>query len=321
MFQQIVPEKIKIEASSVCQLRCPSCPTTRGAILPAVGSGWLKFSDFKKLVDESSFLKEIEISNYGEIFLNPELLKILEYADRCGIALTANNGANLNHVQEEVLEGLVKYRLRRLVCSMDGASPETYSVYRVKGNFDKVIQNIKRINSYKEKYDSDFPQLRWQFVVFGHNEHEIPIARKLAQDLNMEFGLKLTWDDDFSPIRDKEFVRKEMGMDVASREEYKKKYGVDYMQGICHQLWDEPQINWDGKVLGCCRNFWGDFGGNAFKEGLIKSVNHEKMNYARSMLLGEKDAREDIPCTTCEIYLGMKAESKWLKREEMRSCE
>ena len=70
-------------------------------------------------------------------------------------------------------------------------------------------------------------------MVFGHNEHEIPIARKLAQDLHMEFWLKLTWDDRFSPIRDEEFVRKEMGIGVVSREEYKAKYGVDYMQGTC----------------------------------------------------------------------------------------
>ena len=49
------------------------------------------------------------------------------------------------------------------------------------------------------------------------------------------------------------------------------------MQEICHQLWDAPQINWDGKILGCCRNFWGDFGGNAFTEGLFQSVNSGQM--------------------------------------------
>lgn len=314
MSEWIIPEKIKLEVSSVCQLRCPSCPTTIGAILPALGSGWLKFADFKKLIDENPFLKEIEISNYGEIFLNPELLKLLEYADRCGVALMADNGSNLNRVKDEVLEGLVKYRLRRLTCSIDGASPETYAVYRRRGDFDTVIRNIKTINFYKKRNNSDLPRLRWQFVVFGHNEHEIPVARKMAHELDMEFWLKLSWDNHFSPIRDKEFVRKEMGIGVISRQEYKEKNGVDYMQGICHQLWDAPQINWDGKVLGCCRNFWGDFGGNVFKEGLVNSVNHNKMSYARSMLLGENEAQSGIPCTSCEIYLGMKTEKKWLKR-------
>jgi hypothetical protein len=82
-------------------------------------------------------------------------------------------------------------------------------------------------------------------------------------------------------------------------------------------LWDAPQINWDGKVLGCCRNIWGDFGReNAFADGLVRSINNEKIEYARGMLLGNKAAREDIPCTTCSIYLGMKAEGKWLPRRE-----
>jgi len=92
---------------------------------------------------------------------------------------------------------------------------------------------------------------------------------------------------------------------------------VDYAQFICHQLWDEPQINWDGKVLGCCRNFWGDFGPeNAFRDGLQKSVNSEKMTYARNMLRGRTPDRPDIPCTTCEIYLGMKSDDRWLQRDE-----
>ena len=114
------------------------------------------------------------------------------------------------------------------------------------------------------------------------------------------------------PCANQGFVRKEVG--AASREEYKQKHGVDYVQGICLQLWDQPQINWDGKMLGCSRNFWGDFGGNAFKDGLLNSINNEKIKYARDMLLGKKVARADIPCTTCNIYLGMKADGKWQKR-------
>ena len=90
------------------------------------------------------------------------------------------------------------------------------------------------------------------------------------------------------------------------------------MQEICHQLWDHPQINWDGKVLGGCRNFWGDFDGNVFRDGLIDALNNEKINYARDMLLGNNKERDDIPCTTCDIYLGMKAKGKWLVRNAER---
>jgi MoaA/NifB/PqqE/SkfB family radical SAM enzyme len=286
---------------------------------PVVGSGFLKYSDFKRLIDENPWVKEVELSSYGEIFLNPELLEIIKYAYGRDVALKADGGANLNNVRKDVLEGLVRYKFRSMTCSIDGASNETYKIYRVKGNFETVIENIKKINLFKRKYRSEYPQLTWQFVVFGHNEHEIELAEKMASELSMNFYVKLTYDDRFSPLRDPERIRKLVG--AATREEYKQKYGVEYLHETCHQLWDAPQINWDGKVLGCCRNFWGDFGGDAFEEGLLKSINSAKIKYARDMLLGKKPARKDIPCTTCSMYLHMKAESKWLTRPSLSPGE
>jgi MoaA/NifB/PqqE/SkfB family radical SAM enzyme len=310
----VSPRRIRLEASSFCQLRCPSCPTTSGAIHPAVGSGFLEFEDFQRLLDLNPNLERIEISNYGEVFLNPHLLRILEYAHRKGVSITLENGVNLNHAKEEALEGLVSYQVKIVTCSIDGASPETYRIYRVRGDFGAVIGNIERINVHKRAQGSDLPHLVWQFVVFGHNEHEIPIAREMADRLGMEFRTKLTWDSKLSPIRDEEFVRAQTGL-PATREAFEELHGEKFASGICHELWDDPQINWDGKILGCCRNFWGDFGGNAFSEGLIESLNSERMAYAREMLSGRKPPRDDIPCTTCENYHAMRARSRFISKD------
>ena len=238
----------------------------------------------------------------------------MEYAQQRQVALTANNGVNLNNVRPEALEAVVKHQLRVMSCSIDGASQESYQRYRVRGSFETVISNIRKINEFKTAYRSPLPLLRWQFVIFGHNEHELPQARAMARDLKMDFHAKLTWDSDFSPIKDPQSAKTWAGTDAATREEYKELHGRDYMQGICHQLWDGPTINWDGKVLGCCRNFWGDFGGNAFEDGLLASINNEKIEYARDMLLGIKAARDDLPCTTCDIYLSMRQNKRWLSR-------
>lgn len=309
----VIPTKIQLESSSYCQLKCPYCPTASTEIHhSAIGRGFLKLDDFKRLLDMNPLVKEVELSNYGEIFLNPDLLKIIQYAYERRVVLSADNGVNLNNVKESVLEGLVKYKFRSMSCSIDGASNQTYKLYRVRGNFEAVIKNIEKINLYKEKYQSEYPLLNWQFIVFGHNEHEIPLAREMAHYLGMTFQLKLSWNSNFSPVRHHEFIRKEVG--AASQEEYKQKHGVNYLQGLCYQLWDAPQINWDGKVLGCCVNFWGDFGGNAFKEELLHILNNEKIKYARKMLLGKRASRPDIPCSTCSRYLDMRADGRWLKR-------
>ena len=178
-----------------------------------------------------------------------------------------------------------------------------------------MIRNVEALNLHKRNYKSNHPHLVWQFVVFGHNEHEIPAAREWAQKLGMEFRTKLTWDPKFSPIRDKEFVRAQAGERVANRSEYEEVHDQKYASGICHQLWDDPQINWDGKNLGCCRNFWGDFGGNAFADGLVETLNNEKMTYAREMLLGRKPSRDNIPCTTCEMYHAMQDKGRFIVRK------
>jgi quercetin dioxygenase-like cupin family protein len=117
----------------------------------------------------------------------------------------------------------------------------------------------------------------------------------------------------FSPVTDTDLVSKESGLGVSSREEYLEKTGKDYIEETCcTMLWKQPQINFDGRVLGCSVNYRGDFG-NAFTDGLIECLNNEKINYAREMLLGIKEGRDDIPCAVCKLYESRKKRSAWVK--------
>lgn len=126
MSRFLRPRSIRLEAATVCQLKCPSCPTASGEIGRTLRSGFLKFENFKKIVDENPWVAEIELSNWGEILLNPDLVKIMAYAWKRSVNLRAENGVNLNTAPDEVLEGLVRYRFHSMNCSIDGASVETY---------------------------------------------------------------------------------------------------------------------------------------------------------------------------------------------------
>jgi len=297
----LIRNRVLLEASTICQLRCPSCSTGKGERKTGIiGTGYLKFEDFKRFIDKNPNIKSIELSHLGEIFLNPDLKEIIEYASRKKIYLTAYAGVNLNDVSREMLEFLVKSRFAGMTVSLDGATNETYRVYRIGGNFDRVIENIGILNDYKKKYNSRFPHLIWQFVIMGHNEHQLPLAKRMAKELSMSFETKLSWDPGFSPVRNKEFVRKESGLGVASWEEFKEKYGYDRRRVLCKQFWT-PQINWDGKLLGCCVNEWVDFG-NVFEQGLSGCLKSEKYVYGKKVLLGKEKARADIPCSRCPVY-------------------
>ncbi len=58
-------------------------------------------------------------------------------------------------------------------------------------------------------------------------------------------------------------------------------------------------------MLGCCANLWGDFG-NAFVDGLRRTLNGEMMNYAIGMVMGREELDEGIPCTSCHHYQSMR---------------
>ncbi len=305
MKQTIRPHVVQLEASSHCQLRCPVCPTTLRQIDAPIGRGFLNPDTFARFLDANPDIRHVELSNNGEIFLNPGLLAILRLAEARGVTLGAANGANLNDVRPSVLEGVVRHRLRFLTCSIDGATAETYRVYRVRGDFDRVMANVRTIAAHKRRLGSPFPVLRWQFVVFSHNVHELPAARALAEEIGMQFTPKLNWDADYAPVP---------GM---TRAEHRAQTGRDYAGLICHQLWDSPQVNFDGGMLGCCRNTWGRFGtANAFTDGFATAVNSEPMAHARAMLRGAAAPREGIPCTTCDLYRDMRASGRFLRRRE-----
>lgn len=307
-FQRLAGVRsVRLDASTLCQLRCPSCPTGKGFHKNGViGSGFLRLYDFKEFIDRSPKIRHIELSNYGEIFLNPDLLDIFAYAHAKKVHLTAFNGVNLNTADDDVLEGLVKFKVKGLTLSIDGASDETYAIYRKNGNFTRVIKNIEKINHYKKKYRSRWPILRWQFVIFGHNEHELPKAEEMARQLKTIFSPRFNWDASYSPVRNpeetrreigKSFIRKTLGGGVEARRNVEKQPSVAY----CTQFWCQPQINWDGRLLGCCVNHFRDYG-NVFTGNLDELMAQEEYRITRDILLGKRVPDQSSPCFSCTFY-------------------
>ena len=316
--EEELPSQIRLDLCTVCQLRCRSCymVTEPEKVKNGCGIGYLKFKDFKKFIDLNPHIREIEYSNSGEIFLNPDFAKIIEYAHSKGIIQHARNGVNLNYLSDEQAEALVKYNFDSITVSLDGASQETYEKYRVGGNFQAVINNIKKIVSYKKLYNSFYPVINWKYIVMGINEKDIVKAKELAPTLGIDsFYFKTAWNNDF-PIIDKDFVRRETGIQefniFSSPLEQLEEYNNCVNQWFyCDYLWSAPQINWDGQVLGCCCNFTENFGKNALNKSLIKTLNLQKIIYAKTMIQGIAPASKNIPCYNCFVYREMKNANKW----------
>jgi hypothetical protein len=109
-------------------------------------------------------------------------------------------------------------------------------------------------------------------IAFGHNEHEIVAARALARELGMGFSLKRNYDDSFSPVKERDTVRTTVTPTHLEAQELSGE-GDEYLSDdICAQLWRQPQINFDGTLLGCCVNMWASFGENVFAVGVTRAL-------------------------------------------------
>ena len=253
------------------------------------------------------------------IFLNPEIEHILAYAYRRSVALSAWSGANLNHVKEPVLEALARYKFRGITCSIDGITNETYAAYRRTGNVERVFENIRKINANKRRWKTRYPKLRWHMIAFGHNAHEVAPARALAAELGMEFFLKASWDPNYSPVEAQGPTAPTAVPDPARADAPASSPGAQPAQGedltrtYCLQLWEQPQINFDGKLLACCVNSWGAFGDNVLEVGLERALGGERLAYAKRMLQGTASARDDVPCTACATYVGLAGARQWIE--------
>ncbi len=291
------PVKVRLEACTLCQLDCADC-YMRKENSGTVGKGYLTYAHFRQFLDENSYVKEIELSNSGEVFLNPELISILKLAYKRDIDITLGNGVNLNTASQEQLEALVRYRVRYMTVSIDGASREVYGMYRRKGDLDKVLENIRCINRLKKKYHSHSPELTWQFILMKHNEHELGAAEKMADELGMRFFVKDDWGG-YSSEGGGE------GGDAgkeAAEEPGELPPTPSPSNAFCSQMLLSPQINWDGRLLGCCRVFKEDWGVNVFEtHSLEKALQSEPYRSELLRHLGQKtEATADNPCLHCE---------------------
>lgn len=309
------PTAVRIDASSICQLKCPLCPTFRGENEEVIGRGTLKLADFKRFITDNPQIRSIELGNFGEVFLNKALPNILQYAYEQNVDTSIDEGANLNNATDEALEALVKYQTTQLRCAIDGVTKDTYQIYRVGGNLKQVLDNIQKINAYKKIYQSEKPNLIFQFIIFEHNENQIDAAAMLAKMHDMEFDPKLNWYTDVMPVANRERVRQVVG--YADRKEYLELENKHYMHHQCYEMWNNPQINWDGKLLGCSRNFWGDYEENVFQTGFFTSINNDEIQYVRDILMGKHPLRSTIPCTHCSVYHSMVENDNWITDAEL----
>jgi radical SAM protein with 4Fe4S-binding SPASM domain len=243
------PAIAQVEPANVCNLHCPLCFTASQT--SSRPPSLLSLETFKQFIDEmGDLLLLIVLWDWGEPFLNPHLTTMIEYAAAKNILVHTSTNGNIIFSDETAAQ-IIDSGLTSLVFGVDGALAETYKTYRKGGDLERVKENIRTLVRAKKRKSSPTPLLTLRFVAMQHNEAELVLAEKMAQDLGVDyFSIKSV---DMPPERGKDLDRH-----YRPGEEKYQRY--EYVNGTytrvkkpfeCMRPWKRITLDALGQVISC----------------------------------------------------------------------
>ena len=193
---------------------------------------------FHKIADEAQhFIKHTYLHLWGEPTMNPNLPEMIRRTKQFSTVDLATHGLLVDEAMAEAIA-----ECDTVSVSIDGIDQETYERYRVGGKLDDALRGLRLlVKHFRNK-------VNWTFVVFKENEHQIPMAQRLADEIGAHIGFKppLFWD------------RSKMDSNMPTEEKYRRYVLIDGEWQLkadrfkCRELWETVYVLADGKVLTCC---------------------------------------------------------------------
>ena len=284
------PHILTIEPTNVCNLRCPYCFTGAGEVGREVSM--MPMELYERILNElGDYLFYLELCNWGEPLLNKNLPEMLSAASSKGISTGISTNFSVPFDATKA-EALVASGLTRLGVSLDGARQESYEKYRVRGNLERILQNVRLVNEAKTKLSSETPIVIWEFHVFEWNKDDIPLATSMAEELQMQFALSKgyvegpDWDPD---------AKYPFSLDL---------FPPGVAPSRCEFPWFHAVINNDGGVPACCGAFYKEHDYGSIAGGTFKDVwNNEAFQNARRLFRSRQGGAENLICYDCPVTI------------------
>ncbi|MBI2838549.1 MAG: SPASM domain-containing protein [Acidobacteria bacterium] len=233
-----LPWRLFVEPCVACNLNClKACCNHENGITDTRSIRLLPWELYTKVIDElGPTLHRLEFFNYGESFLHPRALDMIRYAKTRHPHIYffgSTNGLPLN--TDEKLRELVLAGMDEITFSVDGASQKVYSIYRRGGDFDKVLNIMRRLVAIRKALARERPIVNWRYLLFRWNDsdEEMNRARTLAREIGVD---RLCWETTRDP-----------------EDGYSERFvpGTPAYDSIKHELWAGLGNAIEGKTLRC----------------------------------------------------------------------
>ncbi|TAL67074.1 MAG: radical SAM protein [Bacteroidetes bacterium] len=303
-----LPMMVQIEPTNFCNLKCPACST---AYIKEKNK-YLTTSEFVHIADQLRSGTAVALYHFGEPFLNPDIFDIIREGKKRNLHLELHSNLNID---KSLIPKIVDSGLDYLSASIDGASPETYSLYRWKGDFNLALDNFRELVRLRKEKNAEHFDIKYQVVVNKYNEKEIDKFMQIFNGLPdkvdyafVQMGFRednVDWDN-----LNAEELEKTLDYWLPDDKNYwmyryRSEHPKALMEPIrCPHLWDNMSINVYGYVTPCCYTYKQEHSfGNAFETPLFEIWNNEKYISSRKHFLDKNNTECNTVCVKCRNYL------------------
>ncbi|MCC7008737.1 MAG: radical SAM protein [Acidobacteria bacterium] len=224
-----LPDIVQIESTNLCNAKCVFCPRDE----MERRQGVMKMDLFEKVVDECAALgiTHVRVHNYGEPFLDKQLVAKVRYAKDRGIP-EVGMISNGSLITEDIARAMIDAGLDAINISVDAAGKETFERTRVHLKYDAVIGNIQTLARLRTELGKTRPRLILSFVRQGNSADESAFIQEWSRIADKIHITDLhNWAGTLHTRSDVRFP--------------------------CYRLWQTFTVLWDGRVSLCCADFDG----------------------------------------------------------------
>lgn len=280
-FRKYLPlQSILIETTTFCNLKCKGCYRTIHDYSDK--NKHMSFDRFKTYVDQLPFVQSLTLHGLGEPTLNPDIVRIVEYARKSNKFGYINFSTNALGNNPQIYELLFSNGLSNISISVDSLNQEEVIKLRPDTNVDLLKKNIKLLN------DKFAKKISYSIVVSKTN---LNTFLQTVENL-VELGAKTITFQPFDDLnggpdiclsfKEKEdFLKKFNKIKTTTKIKFYASEWFKPAEIQCPSLL-APIITVEGYLTPCCRVldkdifYFGNLNENSFKE-LFLSKKYDKI--------------------------------------------
>ena len=236
------PPIVIVAVTNVCDMACIHCAHPIIKKTPGYRATFMKPEVHSRIVEQTAPYKDqLWVFRYaadGESLLNPHFLDMVDETKRAGIG-PVDLTTNAMSLTEEKMERLLSAPIDVIDVSLDAYTRETYEKIRIRGKFDRVTSNLKRLVELRNELGSP-TKIMTSIIRQKEALEEVEAFQEfwgqyvdevLVRGLNTDLGI------------------------VNVSETY---FRDDIARWPCPQFWKRVTVNHDGEVRFCVEDWHND---------------------------------------------------------------